>query len=97
MKTRKLFLYFTIAIFFLGIAAPNLSEALPEEIRGMVTKLEDGKVTIKDVMGNEKTVEVKNPEAIAGLKVGDQAAVKDGILIREGGNPPIVPSTVPRY
>jgi hypothetical protein len=33
---------------------PRTSEALPEEIRGMVTKLEDGKVTIKDVMGNEK-------------------------------------------
>jgi hypothetical protein len=97
MKTRRLFLYFTIAAFFLGLATPNLSEGLGEEIKGMVTKIEDGKVTIKDVMGSEKTIEPKNPEALAGLKVGDQASVKDGILIKEGGNPPTAPSPGPRY
>ena len=97
MKTRRLFLYFTIAAFFLGLASPDLSSGLGEEIKGMVTKIEGNQVSIKDVMGSEKTIEPKNPEALAGLKVGDQAAVKDGILIKEGGNPPTVPPPGPKY
>jgi hypothetical protein len=97
MKTRRLFLYFTIAAFFLGLASPDLSSGLGEEIKGMVTKIEGNQVSIKDVMGSEKTIEPKNPEALAGLKVGDQATVKDGILIKQGGNPPTAPSPGPKY
>ena len=97
MKTRRLFLYFLTAAFFLGLASPDLSFGLGEEIKGTVTKIEGGKVSIKDIMGSEKTVEPKNPEALTDLKVGDRAAVKDGILTKEGGAGSSAPSPGPKY
>jgi hypothetical protein len=97
MTARRLFLFFMVAMFSLGLASSGLSAVLGEEVKGTVTKIDGGKVSIKDFMGDEKTIEPKNPEALTNLKVGDRASVKDGILIKEGGAGPSAPSSGPRY
>jgi hypothetical protein len=97
MTVRRLFMFLVVAVFFLGLASPGLSAGMGEEVKGTVTKIEGGKVSIKDLMGSEKTVEPKNPEALTDLKVGDRASVKDGLLTKEGGAGPSAPSPGPRY
>lgn len=97
MTHRRFFIFFVLALFSLGLAIPGLSGVVGEEVRGTVTKIDGGKVSIKDFMGDEKTVEPKNPEALTTLKVGDRAMVKDGILIKEGGAGRATPSPDPKY
>lgn len=84
MVARNLFVLFVVTIFSLGLANVGLSAGMGDEAKGTVTKIEGGKVTIKEFMGDEKTVEPKNPEALTNLKVGDKADVKDGILTNDG-------------
>jgi hypothetical protein len=96
MTARKLFLLMVVAAFSLGLASPGLSAGIGEEVRGTVTKIDGGNVSIKDFMGSEKTVEPKNPEALKEIKVGDRAMVKDGILTKEGGAGPSAPSPGPK-
>jgi hypothetical protein len=99
MVARKLFIFFVAAVFSLGLASTGLSAGLGDEVKGTVTKIDGGKISIKDFMGDEKTVEPKNPEALRDLKVGDEASVKDGILKKVGGAGPSAPapSPGPRY
>jgi hypothetical protein len=96
MTAKKLFIYFVVALFSLGLASPGLSGGMGEA-KGTVTKIEGSKVTIKDSMGMEKTVEPKNPEALKDLKVGDQASVKGGTLTKEGGGGKSAPSPGTKY
>jgi hypothetical protein len=97
MAARKIILFFMVALFSLGIAGPGLAEVVGEEVKGTVTKIDGGKVSIKDFMGDEKTVEPINPEALTNLKVGDRATVKDGILTTGSGPVRSIPPTGPRY
>jgi hypothetical protein len=97
MVARKLFLFFVVAVFSLGLASAGLSAGMGEDVMGIVTKIEGGKVSIMDKMGSEKTIEPKNPEALKDLKVGDQASVKDGILKKMGSAGPSAPSSSPKY
>ena len=97
MTARRIIMFFVFAVFSLGLASPGFSAGVGEEVRGTVTKIEGGNVSIKDIMGSEKTVEPKNPEALTELKVGDRAMVKDGILTKEGGVGPSAPSPGPKY
>jgi len=97
MTARRLFIFFVVAVFSLGLASPGLSGVVGEEVRGTVTKIDGGKVSIKDIMGSEKTIEPKNPEALTDLKLGDRASVKEGILTKEGGAGPSAPSPGPGY
>src|SRR5512141_1435594 len=97
MTARRLSIVMVLALLSLGLASPGLSGVVGEEVRGMVTKIDGGKVSIKDFMGDEKTIEPKNPEALTTLKVGDRAVVKEGILIKEGGAGPSAPSPGPKY
>jgi hypothetical protein len=97
MTARRLFIFMVLALFSLGFASTGLSGVVGEEVRGTVTKIDGGKVSIKDFMGDEKTVEPINPEVLKTLKVGDRAQVKDGILTKEGGAGPSAPSLGPKY
>jgi hypothetical protein len=97
MAGRRLFMFFAAAMFSLGLASSGLAAVVGEEVKGTVTKIDGGKVSIKDFMGDEKTVEPKNPEALTNLKVGDRAMVKDGILTIEGGGARSAPSPGPKY
>ena len=94
-RSRSIFM--ALAWFSLGLASPALSGLAGEEVRGIVTKIDGGKVSIRDFMGDEKTIEPINPEALKTLKVGDRASVKDGKLVKEGGAGPSAPSPGPKY
>ena len=88
MVTRKLFVFFVIAVFSLGLAGAGFSAGMAGDAKGgFVTKIENGKVTIKDNMG-ETTVEPTNPEVLTELKVGDKVSVKDGKLDKEVSTKP---------
>ena len=97
MTSGKHFTFFVISLLFLSLASTGLSAGMGEEVKGTVTKIDGGKVSIKDSTGDEKTIEPINPEALSTLKVGDRALVKDGILIKEGGAGPSAPSPGPKY
>ena len=97
MAAKKIFMFFMVALFSLGLASQGLAAVVGEEVKGTVTKIDGGKVSIKDFMGDEKTVEPINPEALTNLKVGDRASVKEGILTIEGGSGRSAPSPGPRY
>ena len=83
MLARKLLILLVVTIFSLSLASLGISAG--DELKGIVTKIDGSTVSITDVLGNEKTVEIKNPEALKVLKVGDQATVTDGIVKKEGG------------
>jgi hypothetical protein len=100
--TKSLLVLLAVMAFTLSLASTCLSAGMEKEIKGSVTKIEDGKVTIMDSMGKkEKTIEVKNLAAFPALKVGDQISVKDGVLtIVSGGSSapaPAVPTPAPKY
>lgn len=82
---KKLFILSAIMAFTLSMASTYASAGMREEIKGSVTKIEDGKVTVLDATGNEKTMKVKDPAALQDLKVGEQISIKDGMLIKESG------------
>ena len=97
MVARKLFVFFVVAVFSLGLASASFSQGMVEDIKGPVIKIDGGKVSIKDISGKEKTIEPMNPEALTDLKVGDQVSVRNGKLVKEGGAGPSAPSPDPKY
>ena len=96
MTARRLLILLLLAVFSLCIASPGLSGVAGEEVRGTVTKIDGSNVTIEGFMGDERTIEPKNTEALTGLKLGDRVSVKKGILIKEGGAGPPASSTSPK-
>jgi hypothetical protein len=48
--------------------------------RGIVTKIEDNKITVKNAAGKETTIKVK---ITANIKVGYRVIVKDGEVTKE--------------
>jgi len=97
VMAKKLFIALVVAFLSLNLASLGISAGMEADVKGTVTKIDGGKVSIKDFMGDERTVEPKNPEALTNLKVGDRAAVKDGILTKEGGGVSPAPSPRPGY
>jgi hypothetical protein len=95
MVARKLIVFFVVVMCPLGLLSLSLA-AGTDELKGTVTKIEGGIVSIKDSVG-EKMIKPDNPEALKDLKVGDEVSVKDGKLIKEGGAGPSAPSPVPKY
>jgi hypothetical protein len=95
MVARKLFVFFLIAVFSLSLAGLGFSEGMVQDAKGTVTKIEGGKVSIMDSMG-EKTIVPANSEVLTDLKVGDQVSVKDRKLVKEVGPGPSVPSSGPK-
>ena len=95
--TKKLAILLVAAVISLNLPALAISAGMGDDVKGTVTKIEGGQVTIKDAMGIEQTVEPKNPDALTDLKVGDKAAVKDGMLMKGDGMEPAAPSPAPGY
>ena len=96
MVARQLFVFFVIAVFSLGLAGAGFSAGMSGDTKGVVTKIENGKVSIKDTMG-ETTIQPTNSEVLTGLKVGDQVSVKDGKMLKDVGAGPSAPSPGPKY
>lgn len=97
MTARKLLVLLVVGVFCLSLAGAGIAAGMADEIKGAVTRIEGNKVTIKDGLGVEQTVEPKNPEALKDLKTGDRAAVKDGMLMKEGSAEPAAPAPGPKY
>ena len=94
---KKLAILLVAAVISMNLPALAISAGMGDDVKGTVTKIEGGTVTIKDAMGIEQTVEPKNPDALTDLKVGDKAAVKDGMLMKGDGMEPAAPSPAPGY
>jgi transcription antitermination factor NusG len=98
---KRLLILLAVMAFTLSLSSTYVSAGMGEEIKGSVTKIEDGKVTILDAMGNEKTMKVKNPAALQDLKVGEQVSIKEGMLTKESGESsapkPSAPAHGPKY
>jgi hypothetical protein len=95
MIARKPLILLVVTVFALSLASPGVSTGMSHEVKGAVTKIEGGKVTIKDSAGAEKTVEAKGTE-LMNIKIGDQVEVKDGVLKKAGGAPAASPPG-PKY
>jgi hypothetical protein len=96
MTARRFLIFFVLAVFSLGLASPGLSGVVGEEVRGTVTKIDGGNVTIEGFMGDERIIEPINTEALTDLKLGDRVSVKKGILTKERGAGPSTPSPGPK-
>jgi pyruvate kinase len=81
MKTKKFIVLLMAMVFTLGVVGLSFSA---QEIKGTVSKIDGNKLTILDDMGKEKTVNVKDPESLKEVKVGDRVLVKDGKVTKEG-------------
>jgi hypothetical protein len=82
---KRLLILLAVMAFTLSLTSTYVSAGMGEEIKGSVTKIEGGKVTVLDAMGKEKTIEIKDPAALKDLKVGEQISIKDGMLTKESG------------
>ena len=79
MTIKKLIVLFMAAVFILGVVGLSFSD---QEVKGTVSKIDGNKLTVRDDMGKEKTVEVKDLESLEGIKIGDRVLVKDGKVIK---------------
>ena len=96
MAARRFFIIFVVAVYSLILASTAISGVVGEEVRGTVTKIDGVNITIEDFMGDERTIEVKNPEALTNLRLGDHVSVKKGILTKDRGAGPSAPFPNPR-
>ena len=97
MIGRRWIVLSVITAFFLAVSGAAPSLAAGDTLSGTVTGIDGNQVRIKDFMGDEKTIEPRNPEALADLKVGDKAVVKDGILTKSVGAAPPPKPYGPKY
>jgi hypothetical protein len=74
MKTKAIIAMFVAIIFTLGVVGLGFAA----EVKGTITKIDGNKVTLKDDMGKEQTVDVKDAK---GLKVGEKVDIKDGVVV----------------
>jgi hypothetical protein len=95
MPTRWLFIILAVAALSVTSGTPALPLGMDEDVKGLITRIDEGEITLKDFMGVEKTIELRNPEALSEFKVGDRAEVKEGILLPKEGSGTL--QLVPRY
>ncbi len=77
MRQKSIIALIIALIFTFGIVSMAMASG---EVKGIITKIDGNKVTVKDDKGKETTVEVKDPK---GLKVGDKVSIKDGVVTKE--------------
>jgi len=78
MKTKDIVTLLVIIAFTVGTIGIAFADA--ENVKGAVTKIEDNKITVKDAVGKETTVEVKST---ANIKVGDRVIIKNKEVTKE--------------
>ena len=92
MGSKRFLIFIVVALFSLVLARTGFPTVLGDEVRGTVTKIDGVNVNIKDFMGDERTIEVKNPEALKDLKLGDRVTVSEGILTKDRSEGSSTPS-----
>ena len=80
MNVKRLIVLLMAMVFTLGIVSLSFPA---QEVKGTVARIEGNKLTIRDDMGKEKTLKVKDLESLKEIKVGDRVLVKDGKVIKE--------------
>ncbi len=86
MKTKSIIAVLVAVVFILSFTslsfAAGAEKAEKMAVKGEVTKIQDNKVTVKDDMGTETTVDVKD---LKDIKVGDKVKIKDGVVKKMTG------------
>ncbi len=77
MKVRAIIALLVVFVFAFGI----VSMAVASEVKGVVTKIDGNKITVRDAAKKETTVEVK--EVPKGLRTGDTVTIKAGAVTVE--------------
>lgn len=65
------------------LATLDQEEQSAQEVRGKITKIEGGQITLLSDSGEELTVNIRDTEALENLKVGDRVVMKEGMLTKE--------------
>ena len=71
---KKIMTVLVVVVFALSVAGLSLAA----DMKGTITKVEGGKITVKTADGKETT-----GTGDAGLKVGDKVTVKDGKVMKK--------------
>ena len=84
MRTKSILVVLFSMLFVLSFVSASFANKDDKtcQAKGTITKIEGNMVTVKDKMGEEKTVEVKDA---SGLKVGEKIKVRDGIAKKMTG------------
>jgi hypothetical protein len=78
MKTKSVIAVLVAVVFLLSYASLSFASGTEDMgVKGQVTKIENNKVTVKDDMGKETTVGVKD---VKDTRVGDKVKIKDGAI-----------------
>ncbi len=80
MMIKRLIVLLMVTAFTLGVAGISFSA---QEVKGTVAKIEGNKLTIQDDLGKQTIVQIKDPESLKEVKVGDRISIKDGKVIKE--------------
>jgi len=86
MNTKRLILLFVslvIMVFTPVVVGMNFlahAQEMTQEIKGTVSRIDGNKLTIRDDMNMEKTVQIKDKdlESLKQIKVGDRVLVMNG-------------------
>lgn len=84
-----LFVSLVIMVFtpvVVGMSILAHAQEMTQEIKGTVSRIDGNKLTIRDDMNMEKTVNVegKDLESLKQIKVGDRVLVRDGKVTKGG-------------
>ena len=96
MKMKTIITVLVAAAFLLSLASISLAGAEKMKVSGTVTKIEGNKVTVRDDMGKETTIDVKD---VKDTKVGDKVKIEEGIIKKATGKPETseMPPVKPSY
>jgi ribosomal protein S1 len=80
MKMRSIITVLVAAAFILSLASLSLAAGAEKMgVNGTVTKIEGNNVTVRDNMGMETTVNIKD---VKDTKVGDKVKIEDGVITK---------------
>jgi hypothetical protein len=78
MKMKSILTVLVTAAFLLNLASLSLAAGAEKiGVSGTVTKIEGNMVTVRDDMGKETTVDVKDAKD---TKVGDKVRIEEGVI-----------------
>jgi hypothetical protein len=81
MKMKSNLSVLVAAIFLMSFSNPSFASGAEKVektgVKGMVTKIEGNKVTVKDDMGKETAVDGKD---LKDIKVGEKVIIQEGII-----------------
>lgn len=80
MFGKKSLMALVVLVFTLSFAVFCFAA---EDTAGIISKIQDKQITIQDAAGQDKKIEISDPDTLKNLKVGDKIAMQDGMLIKK--------------